>query len=412
VALHITASAIRSCFVDGERTFAALLNGANGASGLRHVDARKVNVTHGYHIQGNGAETLLAAGEWLADCVRDVIEQASLDPSRDRIATIIGTGLRELRAVERAALEPLAFEAERLHFAGAVRQVCPGIACVITLSNACSADRHALALAQDLVELEEMDAVVAAGVDGMTESMLAMIGRFVLSPPPQVWPFDRECTGALLGEGAAALVVTREGSHNRPCARLLGTALSCDAGHETAPVRDGIRRAIRNAFELAGRSPADVDLVVAHGTGTALNDPTEASLLDEEFGSAGAPLITGPQRGAGAHVRGGCPDERRCGPAMHGHLSRSAHRRTAGPDRRGGDAPARPGPSRARGRPARADQFVRIRGRQRRDADPGCMSDVRWPATRIAVTAWSLHVPGPPLDLLDGGVADEPTCSH
>jgi hypothetical protein len=40
------------------------------------------------------------------------------------------------------------------------------------------------------------------------------------------------------------------------------------------------------------------------------------------------------------------------------------------------------------------------------------MSDVRWPATRIAVTAWTLHVPGPPLDLLDGGVADEPACSH
>src|SRR5207247_2209887 len=116
----------------------------------------------------------------------------------------------------------------------AVRAVAPGVGEVITLSNACSAGGHALALAQDLVELGEADAVVAAGADSMTASMLAMIGRVHEEPADQLRPFDAARTGALLGEGAVAMVVVPEGAAARPLARVLATGLSCDAHHETA----------------------------------------------------------------------------------------------------------------------------------------------------------------------------------
>ena len=55
----------------------------------------------------------------------------------------------------------------RLHFGAAVRQAAPGIGEVVTIANACGAGGHALALAQDLVEPGEADAVVVGGADAM-----------------------------------------------------------------------------------------------------------------------------------------------------------------------------------------------------------------------------------------------------
>jgi len=160
-------------------------------------------------------------------------------------------------------------------------------------------------LAQDLLELDEADVVIAAGADAMTESMLAMIGRFATTRTTQVRPFDRDRTGVLLGEGAAAVVLVGERAAPRPAlARLLSCGLSCDASHETIPDEGGIVRAMNEAFARGRRAPADVDLVVAHGTGTALNDPTEALALERVFGEcATRPLITAI-KGAIGHTSG------------------------------------------------------------------------------------------------------------
>jgi 3-oxoacyl-[acyl-carrier-protein] synthase II len=277
----------------------------SGVSELRYVDSSKVNVTHGYHILEDREEGLFRASRWLTDCVSDALAQSGVDPRRERVIALVGTGLRELRAVERFALEPFVVPTEHLHFSAAVLEASPHIEKVITISNACSAGGHALALAQDLIELEEADAVIVAGTDAMTESMLAMIGRFAETPADHVRPFDAGRISVLLGEGAAALVVVPNGSFTRPLARLLSTGLSCDAHHETAPDADGIWRAMQDALGRTDKLAADVDLVVAHGTGTALNDPVEMELVRtlKAFDRPG-PLITAI-KGAIGHTSGG-----------------------------------------------------------------------------------------------------------
>jgi len=301
----IAGSAVRTCLGDGEATFAALLAGATGIGDLRYVDGARLNVGRGYHVPEEGEERPFRASGWLAACVRDALRQAAIDPGRRRVTVVVGSGLRELRAVERSALAPADFATERLHFATAVREAEPAVAEVVTLSNACSASGHALAVAQDLVELGEADAVVAAGADSMTGSMLAMIGRVADAPSEHLRPFDAGRTGTLLGEGAAAAVVVPEGSHGRPLARLLATGLSCDARHETAADADGIRRAMEDALARAGRPASAVDLVVAHGTGTLINDPLEAELLRRVLGADGRrPLVTA-LKGAVGHTSGG-----------------------------------------------------------------------------------------------------------
>lgn len=300
----VASSAVRTCFGDGAATFAALLEGRCGVRPLDRFHGPAINVAWGYGIADDAAphERWLRASRWLADCVRAALAEADVDPAHERVVVIVGTGLRELRAVERAVAEATDLPAEWLHFGAAIRRAAPHIGDVITVSNACSAGGHALALAQDLIELGEADVAVAAGTDAMTESMLAMIGRFTSEPTDRVRPFDCRRRGVLLGEGAVAQVVVPEDRGRHALARVLSTGLSCDAFHETAPSADGVWRAMHDAFGRASRSPAQVDLVVAHGTGTALNDPLEATVLQRLFGSGG-PLVTAV-KGALGHTSG------------------------------------------------------------------------------------------------------------
>jgi 3-oxoacyl-[acyl-carrier-protein] synthase II len=298
----ITGSSLRTCFGDADATFRALRAGATGVGPLRCGDAGRLGVTHGYHIDdGRPAGDPLRASAWLADCVAEALAQAGVDPRTRRVVAIVGTGLRESRVVEEWATGVIPPATERMHFADAVRAAAPGLREVTTIANACSASGHALALAQDMVELGDADAVVVAGTDAMTESMLAMIGRVAVRPTEQVRPFDADRTGVLLGEGACAFVVTRDGPAG--LGRVLATGLSCDAHHETAPDAAGITRAMIAALTLAGRSAHEIDLVVAHGTGTELNDPTEATVLDELFSHPG-PAVTAV-KGATGHTSGG-----------------------------------------------------------------------------------------------------------
>jgi 3-oxoacyl-[acyl-carrier-protein] synthase II len=294
VAALIAASSLLTCLGDGEQTFAGLLKGVTGITPLRHPVPGPINVNAGYHIPGRDPEGY--AGDLLAGCVTRALADAGLDTGSKRVVAIVGTGLRELAAVERGGnLDP-----ERLHFGQSV----PGVTEVITIANACSAGGHALALAQDLIECGDADAVVVGAADLMTISMLAMIGRVAEQPSDQVRPFDRDRPGVLLGEGAGAVVVVGEDWRGPRLGRLLATGLSCDAFHETAPDLAGICRAMDEAYTRSGRQPAEVDLVVAHGTGTALNDPAEcAALRRSVIERGGNPLITAV-KGAVGHMSG------------------------------------------------------------------------------------------------------------
>jgi 3-oxoacyl-[acyl-carrier-protein] synthase II len=300
----IAGSAIRTCLGTGPQTFAGLLRGECGVGPLRQGDPGKLNVHAGYHVPGGDPNLPFRAGRLLAECLDEAVRQAGLDTTRQRVVALVGTGLRELSAIEHWTLTGASFPPRALHFGAVVRAALPGVTQVTTLSNACSAGGHALALAQDLVELGEADAVVVGAADTMTQSMLAMIGQVAPAPTTQVRPFDRDRDGVLLGEGAAAVVVVPQTWGGRALARLAGTGLSCDAHHQTAPDVEGICRSMRDAFERTGRDPAEVDLVVAHGTGTALNDPTECRALSEVLaGPGGGPLVTAV-KGAVGHTSG------------------------------------------------------------------------------------------------------------
>jgi 3-oxoacyl-[acyl-carrier-protein] synthase II len=101
-------------------------------------------------------------------------------------------------------------------------------------------------------------------------------------------PFDRDRDGFVMGEGAGALILEEyefaKARGAKIYAELIGFGESGDANHITTPTMDGPLRAMRAAFEMAGRPK--VDYVNAHGTSTPINDKNETGALKELFGGA------------------------------------------------------------------------------------------------------------------------------
>ncbi|GAA2143835.1 hypothetical protein [Actinomadura napierensis] len=78
-----------------------------------------------------------------------------------------------------------------------------------------------------------------------------------------------------MGDGVAAVILRRV---DRGTVVVTGSAwsrgvgINCDAHHVTAPDPSGVAAAMHDVHERAGVPPEAIDLVVAPGTGAALND--------------------------------------------------------------------------------------------------------------------------------------------
>jgi len=129
-------------------------------------------------------------------------------------------------------------------------------------------------------------------VDAITRICFMGFNALKLLDPAACRPFDRDRRGMSIGEGAGFLVLEDAAAARargaRTYAELGGYGMTTDAYHITAPEPegDGMVRAIRAALRGARESPAAVQYVNAHGTGTPQNDRVEARALEHVFGEA------------------------------------------------------------------------------------------------------------------------------
>jgi 3-oxoacyl-[acyl-carrier-protein] synthase II len=103
-------------------------------------------------------------------------------------------------------------------------------------------------------------------------------------------PFDKTRDGFVLGEGAGALIV-EELEHAKArgakiYAELVGTGLTADAYHMTAPHPEGLgaRNVMKLAVADANLNIEDVDYINVHGTSTPLGDVSETKAIKSVFG--------------------------------------------------------------------------------------------------------------------------------
>lgn len=155
------------------------------------------------------------------------------------------------------------------------------------VSTACAAGNYAIAYAYDLIRLNRAEIMIAGASDGISRIEYTGFNQFSAVAPEKCRPFDRNRKGMIPGEGAGMLVLeSLEHAKQRNAtiyAEIGGYALSCDAHHMTNASVPGIAECMRKALNAAGITPADVDYISAHGTGTVANDRAECAAIREVF---------------------------------------------------------------------------------------------------------------------------------
>lgn len=318
--LAITGSAmVTSVGPNKEAGFDAMCKGISGRKELQAFPKDRFNAKFAYEIADRPADRGVGAGDeimratrWLCDAIVAAVRESKLGENDD-LCVIVGTGLRELRSMELFWTDGKDVPLQSLHFEAAIAAALGFEVPVMTVCNACSASNFALGLADDFITAGKYRSVVVAGCDTITESMFGLLDRVNPIPPEMVQPFERDRKGVLMGDGAAAVVLENPANAAsravRPLAWLRSVGTSCDANHETAPDVGGISRAIVDAHQRARIQAHEVDVIFVHGTGTHLNDATEATALKKVFGESikdipisGLKAVTGHTSGASGLV--------------------------------------------------------------------------------------------------------------
>lgn len=217
--------------------------------------------------------------EWLVMCVQAIHQAANdagVEVTCSKGCVIVGSGM---------GLAESCLESEKLNMPNAARVKRRLIDMlktqnVIVIANACSSGAQAITYGCDLIQTSRYSFVIAGGMEGKSTITSAGFQRLKSIDPNGCKPFDENRRGISVGSGAAFFVLQAEKRESAYC-KISGYAVTNDAFHLVAPDAKGeqIKHAIRSALELANIVPDTVDAVVAHGTGTRLNDKVEAEAL-------------------------------------------------------------------------------------------------------------------------------------
>ena len=123
-------------------------------------------------------------------------------------------------------------------------------------------------------------------------------------------PFDVTRDGFVIGEGAGALILEElehaKARGARIYAEVIGSGLTADAYHITAPHPDGIGaiNVMKQAINEAGLKPSDVDYINVHGTSTPLGDVAETKAILTLFGEQAYKLNISATKSMTGHLLG------------------------------------------------------------------------------------------------------------
>lgn len=165
--------------------------------------------------------------------------------------------------------------------------------------TACAASCQAIGEAAEILRRGDADVMIAGGAHSMIHPLgvtgfnrLTALSEMNDDPPAASRPFDATRKGFVLGEGAGMVILeTLEHAQQRGAnilAEIIGYGSTADAFRITDqhPQGEGAVVAMQLALDDAGISPANVDYINAHGTGTGENDSTETMAIKKVFGEA------------------------------------------------------------------------------------------------------------------------------
>lgn len=163
--------------------------------------------------------------------------------------------------------------------------------------TACAASTQAIGEATRILQRGDADVMLSGGTHSMLHPLgitgfnrLTALSTRNDSPQTASRPFNRTRDGFVIGEGAGMLVLeTLEHAKQRGAnilAEICGFGSTADAFRITDIHEDGrgAIAAMTLAMKEAGVTPADIDYISAHGTGTEENDKIETLAIRGAFG--------------------------------------------------------------------------------------------------------------------------------
>lgn len=281
------------------------------SSNERRIKTRSSRAAQFSYIAARGA---LADARLLCD-----EHSSEVEIDYDRWGVYVGTGTGGVEEYRRAA-KIVESEGPRKIPAQTVFKVLPErVGTVLNLAfgfrgrsgttiTACATGLTNIAQSAEYVANGKMDGMISGGTEGTISDVImagfANIGvlpsKFTDRPQIASRPFDEESEGFVPSEGAGIVVLENEEiALSRDAdikAELAGFAWNNDAKHESLPDHNGLARAIILALEMANLKTTDVDVYVAHGTSTGLNELSEMKALVQALGKhAYKVAITAPK---------------------------------------------------------------------------------------------------------------------
>ena len=159
-----------------------------------------------------------------------------------------------------------------------------------TLSSEESSGVRSLETALRLLQAGELDRALVGSVD-LAGDLRAVFGHHALRPlsaAGSALPFDQAADGAIIGEGAAAMVLKRLSDAERDGDRIYAVirGVGSSSGDRQPGGVTAYGNALERAYQDAGINPATIDYLEASAAGNPEEDRREAAALATFFGQS------------------------------------------------------------------------------------------------------------------------------
>ncbi|RCL73048.1 MAG: beta-ketoacyl-[acyl-carrier-protein] synthase II [Flavobacteriales bacterium] len=318
-----------------------LIAGVSGAAPITHFDASLFKTQFACEVKNFNVEDFIdrkearkmdAFTQYAIVSSDEALKDSGLldsNPNRDRIGVVWGSGIGGLNTFQDEAKNYFGSDGPpRLNPFFIPKMIADMAAGQISIKHelrgpnyvtvsACASATNALIDSFNLIRLGKSDAIVTGGSEACVNEMgmggfnaLRALSTRNDSPETASRPFDVDRDGFVLGEGSGALILEEyEHAIQRGAtiyAEIIGSGMSADAHHMTAPHPDGLgaKNTMLSALEDANISPSEVDYVNVHGTSTPLGDVAEVKAIQAVFGDDAYKLNISSTKSMTGHLLG------------------------------------------------------------------------------------------------------------